>query len=100
MCAIPTTSLAPLTKRLSDASEAITELSDCVDTVQRTFAPQHEKELKLAIKSAWDKVCENCDLKKSCREEIRCPSDETIEKITQALSVWHILFLTFLCPYP
>ncbi len=75
-----------LTKRLSDASEAITELSDCVDTVQRTFAPQHEKELKLAIKSAWDKVCENCDLKKSCREEIRCPSDETIEKITQALS--------------
>ena len=30
-----------LTRRLTEASEAITELSDCVDTVQRTLAPQH-----------------------------------------------------------
>lgn len=75
-----------LTHRLTEASEAITELSDCVDTVQRTLAPQHEKELRLAVKSAWNKVCDNCDLKNSCREEVRCPSDETIDKISRALT--------------
>lgn len=75
-----------LTKRLNDASAAITELSDCVDTVQRTLAPQNEKELRTAIKSAWCKVCDNCDLKKSCREEIKNPTDETINKIAEALS--------------
>ncbi len=75
-----------LTRRLTEASEAITELSDCVDTVQRTLAPQHEKELRLAVKSAWSKVCESCDLKNSCRDEVRCPSEETINKIARALT--------------
>ena len=75
-----------LTRRLNDASKAITELSDCVDTVQRTLAPRHEKELKIAIKNTWNKVCDNCDLIGSCREEIRCPSDETIDKIALALT--------------
>lgn len=75
-----------LSRRLSEASRAINELSDCVDTVQRTLAPQHEKELRLAVRSAWNKVCDNCDLRNSCREEIRCPSDETIDKISRALA--------------
>lgn len=75
-----------LTRRLTEASEAITELSDCVDTVQRTLAPQHDKELRLVVKSAWNKVCDNCDLKKSCRDEVRNPSEETIDKISAALS--------------
>lgn len=75
-----------LAKRLNDASEAIVELSDCVDTVQKTLAPQSGKELRLAIKSAWCNVCESCDLKKSCRDEIKNPTDETIDKIAQALS--------------
>lgn len=74
-----------LTKRLNDASAAITELSDCVETVQRTLAPQPDKELALAVRTAWNKVCGNCDLKKSCNDSVRCPSEQTIEKITQAL---------------
>lgn len=75
-----------LTKKLADASEAINEVSDCVNTVQRTLAPQHEKELKRAITATWNKVCENCDLKGSCREEIRCPSEATIDRLAQALT--------------
>ncbi len=75
-----------LTRKLADASEAINEVSDCVNTVQRTLAPQHEKELKLAITAAWNKVCESCDLKSSCREEIRCPSEVTIDRLARALT--------------
>ena len=75
-----------LTRRLAEASQAITELSDCVDTVQRTLAPQHERELRLAVRSAWNKVCDSCDLKGSCPDEVRRPSEETIDRIARALS--------------
>lgn len=75
-----------LTHRLNEASEAISELSECVNTVQRTLAPQHDKELRLAVRSAWNKVCDNCDLRKSCRDEVCHPSDETIEKLSRALT--------------
>lgn len=75
-----------LSKKLADASNAISELSDCVTTVQHTLAPQSEKNLTLAIRSTWDNVCAECDLKGSCRDEIRIPTDETIERIARALT--------------
>lgn len=75
-----------LTKKLSDASCAITELSDCVATVRKTLVPDSEKELMLAIRSTWDNVCASCDLKGSCRNEVKNPSDEAIESIARALN--------------
>lgn len=74
-----------LTQRLSDASSAISEVSECVSTVQRTLAPNSKKEHAIAIRSTWENVCASCELCNSCREEMRHPSDETIEALVRAL---------------
>lgn len=74
-----------LNQRLNAASTAITELSNCVNTVQRTLAPNDTKELQLIVKSAWCGTCADCELRESCRNEIKIPTDEAIEKIARAL---------------
>ncbi len=75
-----------LSKRLSDASRAIFDVSSCVTTVQNTLTPLTQTQLNQALKSTWCKVCEECDLKDSCRAEAKTPTDDGIEKISQALS--------------
>lgn len=75
-----------LTQKLSSASTAIGELSECVSTIQRTLAPDTEKELALAIRCAWSGVCSTCDLNKSCRNEIKNPSDEAFKRLAHTLN--------------
>ena len=74
-----------LAKRLSEASGAIREVSTCIDTVQSTLNPMTQTQLSETLKNAWCKVCDGCDLKESCRPEIRNPTDSDIEKIVQTL---------------
>lgn len=74
-----------LTKRLYEASSAITDVSTCVDTVQNTLNPLTQTRLNEVLKNAWGKVCSECDLKESCRNEVKNPTDEDIEKIAQTL---------------
>lgn len=74
-----------LSKRLSDASSAIVQVSDCVDTVQKTLASTQTDKLTQIIRITWDNVCAECELKDSCRDEVKTPSKETIDKIAYAL---------------
>lgn len=74
-----------LTERLYEASFAITEVSTCVDTVQNTLNPLTQTQLGEVLRNAWCKVCNDCDLKESCRNEIKNPTNEDIEKLAQAL---------------
>lgn len=74
-----------LAHRLSEASGAIKEVSTCVDTVQNTLNPLTQTQLNEVLKNAWCKVCNECDLRDSCRPEIKNPTDDDIEKIVQTL---------------
>jgi stage II sporulation protein E len=75
-----------LSKRLNNASSAIAQISNCVDTVQKSLNPLTQPQLNQTVRSCWEKVCSECDLKNSCRDEIKHPTDADIEKIAQALS--------------
>ncbi len=75
-----------LSKRLCDASNAIADVSVCVNTVQNTLNPLTQTQLNEVLKNAWCKVCSECDLRESCRNDIKNPSCESIEKIAQALT--------------
>lgn len=74
-----------LAKKLSSASEAIDRVSQCVHTVRRTLKPVPQNQLNATVKSAWCRVCSECELKESCRPEVKNPTDETIEKLSLAL---------------
>lgn len=75
-----------LTDRLRDASEAMNEVSSCVTTVQNTLNPLTQTQLNQVLKCAWQKVCSECELKESCRNEVRNPEKEDLEKIAHALT--------------
>ncbi len=75
-----------LAERLGEASDAITDVSVCVDTVQNTLNPLTQTQLNEVIKNAWNKVCNECDLKESCRPEIKNPTEDDIERIAHTLS--------------
>lgn len=74
-----------LSKKLSDASDAIVEVSDCVDNVQKTLASTDTDKLVQIVRIAWDNVCAQCELNENCRNEIKIPASETIDKIAHAL---------------
>ncbi|MBQ5592095.1 MAG: SpoIIE family protein phosphatase [Clostridia bacterium] len=74
-----------LARRLNEVSLAINEVSACVDTVKSSLNPLTQTQLNEVLRSAWCKVCNECDLKESCRPEIRNPTDGAVEKIAQAL---------------
>lgn len=74
-----------LAKKLNDASGAITRVSDCVTSIQRTLKPAADEQLKKAVRKAWDSVCRRCELNESCRAEVKTPTDETIERLASAL---------------
>lgn len=71
--------------KLKHASEAINGISDCVDTVRSTLKPIPQNQLNSSVKCAWQKVCAQCELRESCRAEVKNPTDETINKISSAL---------------
>lgn len=75
-----------LTGRLREASQAINDVSTCVTTVQNTLNPITQTQLTQVLRSAWCKVCSECELKESCRSEIKNPDAEGLEKIAQALA--------------
>lgn len=74
-----------LARRLSEASGAIKEVSTCVDTVQNTLNPLTQTRLGEMLRNSWCKVCNECDLRDSCRHEIKNPTDSDIEKIAHTL---------------
>lgn len=74
-----------ISKKLSSASTAIGRVSDCVTAIQRTFKPNPDVQLYSAIRSAWAKVCSECELRESCRKEVKNPSDEAVERLANAL---------------
>ena len=74
-----------LVKRLNGISGAFVQISDCVSTVQGTLKPSAEAQLSTAIRSTWQRVCADCDLKESCRPEIKNPSDEAVDRLAAAL---------------
>ncbi len=74
-----------ISHRLYGASDAITEVSACIDTVQNTLTPLTQTQLGEVVKNAWCKVCNECELRESCRPEIRNPTDESINRLVQAL---------------
>lgn len=71
--------------RLLDASDAINDVSSCVNTVKNTLRPLTQTQLNQVLRTSWNKVCSECDLRESCRNEIKNPSDDDIERIAQAL---------------
>ena len=75
-----------LTGRLREASQAMNEVSACVTTVQNTLNPITKTQLTQVLRSAWCKVCSECELKDSCREEVKIPDEEALERIAQALT--------------
>lgn len=74
-----------IARRLSEASGAINQISDCVSAVQHTLKPVPDSQLLSAVRSAWRKVCEECELNESCRNEVKNPSEEAIERLASAL---------------
>ena len=72
-------------EKLENASAAISRVSDCIAAVQRTLTPVPDLKLYSAIRSTWNSVCSECELKESCRREVKIPSDETIERLAAAL---------------
>lgn len=74
-----------LADKLLETSQAIDDVSSCISTVQDTLNPLIQTRLNNVLKSAWCKVCSECELKESCRSEVKTPKDEDIEKIAQAL---------------
>ncbi|MBR3835259.1 MAG: SpoIIE family protein phosphatase [Clostridia bacterium] len=74
-----------LSEKLIMASDAITDVCVCVDTVQNTLNPLTQTQLNEVLRNAWNKVCSECDLKESCRSEVKTPTDEGIDRIAQAL---------------
>lgn len=75
-----------LSQKIHVASDAIAEVSDCIVKVQNTLNPMTQTRLNEALKNTWHKVCSECDLKDSCRKEIKEPKQEDIDRIAQALS--------------
>lgn len=75
-----------LTQKIHEASDAISEVSDCIIKVQNTLNPITQTRLNEVLKSTWCKVCSECDLQDSCRKEIKNPQPEDIDRIAQALS--------------
>lgn len=75
-----------LTEKLCETATVMDEVSSCVKRVQDTLNPLSQAQLDTVLKSVWNKVCSECELKESCRQEIKNPSDETIEKIALTLS--------------
>lgn len=75
-----------ITGRLQETAGAITEVSDCIGKVQNTLNPITRTRLDKALINAWNKVCSECELRESCRKEIRNPSADDIGRIAQALS--------------
>ncbi len=75
-----------LSKRLKSASNAIVDVSARVSTVQNALNPLTQTQLNQVLTNAWNKVCSECELKESCRSEVKTPKDEDIEKIAQALT--------------
>lgn len=74
-----------LSKRLNDASNAIVQISDCVENVHKSLEPLEQDKLLLNVRAAWKKVCAECELCESCRKEIKKPSEATLSKIVYAL---------------
>ncbi len=75
-----------LSEKLHAASDAFSEVSSCVNAVQNTLNPLTQTQLNQVLTNAWCKVCSECELKESCRNEVKIPNVEDIEKIAQALS--------------
>lgn len=75
-----------LKKRLTDASDAIVHVSDCVNKVQTSLYPLTQTGLNQVVKTAWEKICSECDLRESCRPEVKTPTAQTLDKLAQALS--------------
>lgn len=74
-----------LSKRLTDASNAIVQISDCVESVHKSLEPFEQDKLYQSVRATWKKVCADCELCESCRKEIKNPTDASIQKIVQAL---------------
>ena len=72
-------------EKLGSASAAIGRVSDCIAAVRRTFVPETDRKLYSAIRSTWNGVCSECELKESCRREVKIPTDETVERLAAAL---------------
>ena len=75
-----------LTRKIYEASDAISEVSDCIVKVQNTLNPITQTRLNEVLKNTWCKVCSECELRESCRKEIRNPKPEDIDRIAQALT--------------
>lgn len=74
-----------IARKLNNVSTAINRVSDCIAAIQRTFKTKPDAQLHSAIRCAWNKVCAECELKESCRHEIKNPTNETVERIATAL---------------
>ncbi len=74
-----------LSKRLNDASNAIVQISDCVENVHKSLEPFEQDKLYQNVRATWKKVCADCELRESCRKEVRQPGEAALRKIVQAL---------------
>lgn len=75
-----------LNQKLSESALVMDEVSACVKRVQDTLNPISQAQLETVLKAAWCKVCSECELKESCRNEIKNPDESAIEKIAHTLS--------------
>jgi len=72
-------------RKLNLTSTAISRVSDCIRAMQNTFKVKPDIQLNSAIRSTWSSVCRECELQESCRAEIKNPSEDTVERLANAL---------------
>lgn len=75
-----------ISQKLTDASEAIEKVCECVGTVRRTLDKATDSEqIHAEFLNGWEKICSQCDMKASCRSEIKNVSPSAIDRLAYAL---------------
>lgn len=71
--------------QLSNAGDALKNVSDCIEKVQKTLNPLTTPSAVERIEKARKSVCDECKHKDNCAEKIQKPSNEFIERAASFL---------------
>ena len=74
-----------LSQKLTDASQAIGKVCDCVGAVRKTLDKSEDEKINAELLNGWQKVCGKCDMQASCRDEIKNISPAETERLAYAL---------------
>ncbi len=92
-CVAPDTIAIPV--QAKEISRAVESLGDCVNAVRKTLKPLVSLPLEDVLFSAREKVCERCELKESCINQLRNKDNPYYKKIAKALTDGNLDFSSF-----